>query len=164
MSVFSTQSSRLDPDEEWDFTCDSGIAHYNKMVRVDKITTNRLNAGFFYRRLDGTRHPTISSPYNAYCQYCAYNHSHVLKGDEKLHLGSRRRTERVCADVWPAMCTFAIVVIMPFMALTWWIRVPCWVKNKLCVWFSSSYFALDFYLMLWVESIMYVDVQVQKSW
>ena len=40
-SVFSSSLyTRFDPDEEWDFTSDSGIDYYNKKVKVSMMTKN----------------------------------------------------------------------------------------------------------------------------
>ena len=94
LSVFSGHNSRLYDHEEWDFTCDSGIQSYNEKVRVDRITKNRLETGFFYRRFDGALHPTIPTGHNAYCQFCAYNYSNVLSPTEQIAFGEQKKNRK----------------------------------------------------------------------
>ena len=94
LSLFSGQNSGLYDHEEWDFTCDSGIQTYNEKVRVDRITKNRLESGFFYQRFDGARHPTIPTGHNAYCQFCAYNYSNVLSPTEQMAFGEQKKNRK----------------------------------------------------------------------
>ena len=71
-------------DEEWNVTRKSDIKSYNEKVKVDWITKNRLDLGYFYRRFDGACYPTIPSGHNAYCQFCAYNYANALLASEKI--------------------------------------------------------------------------------
>jgi len=94
LSVFSGQSSRLGDDKEWDFSCESGIRRYNEMVKVDRITKNRLDLAFFYRRFDGARHPTIPAGHNAYCQFCSYNYANVLSLSKKIVYAEQKKNRK----------------------------------------------------------------------
>ena len=94
-SVFSFSSrTQLDPDEEWDFACDSGIDYYNKKVKVSVMTKNRLDSGYFAPRLDGQRHPTIIAGANSICQYCHYSYSNILDTREKEVYRERRQNRK----------------------------------------------------------------------
>ena len=93
-TVTSTKSlcsfnGRVSPDiEHHDLTCESGIAAYLENVKPTTITKNRMNNGFFVRRLDRRRHPTVSVTDKVKkCQYCAYQFSNELTDRQKESFG-----------------------------------------------------------------------------
>ncbi len=71
-------------DNDWDFTCDNGIADYLKTVRVITFTKSRLEKNFFACRLDGLCHGSVPMiGHELRCQYCYYQWKQLGEEEKK---------------------------------------------------------------------------------
>ena len=89
--------------EEWDFDTEQGQQTYLKEVKPSRITKERMDKGFFERRLDGLRHGRIPGVPGAYCQDCYHQWSTEFDDREKVAFNNFTEIEEGFGDAFHAM-------------------------------------------------------------